>query len=202
MDQDEKPFQDKIQLGTIAAFLVGLFILVLGAGMFLFKGGSSSQAEDVQIISASSSPGLEKDIMVDVAGAVVTPGVYKLPKDSRVSDVVAAAGGLTEEANRSKINLAAKVVDGQKVNIVAKGQSTGSTEGMGSMGGEVAGVSEGGLVSVNDASQVLLETLPGIGPVTAGKIISLRPYGALEELKTKKAVGSATYEKIKDLITL
>ena len=194
---DPKTTNNRIQIGTVIAFLVGLFVLVLGVGMFFFKGNSSLQ-NDVQIISSSSSPQLNVEIMVDVVGAVVSPGIYKLPKDSRVNDAVAAAGGLTQEANRSKINLAAKVVDGQKVNIRSIGDL--ATGQLGS--GEVAGVSEGGLVSVNDASQAQLETLPGIGPVTAGKIIDLRPYGALEDLKIKKAVGSATYEKIKDLITL
>lgn len=198
MDEDSEPkiTDNKIQLGTIAAFLIGLFILVLGAGMFLLR-GNSSDASDVQIISASPSPGVSAQIMVDVAGAVVSPGVYKLPKDSRVDDAVFAAGGLTEEANRARINLAAKVVDGQKVNVPSIGNTT-SDVGI----GEVAGISEGGLVSINDASQAQLETLPAIGPVTAGKIIDLRPYGALEELKSKKAVGNATWEKIKDLIAL
>lgn len=190
-------FKSRTNIAVIAFFFVGIFVLALGAGLFAFKGAKNNSSSDIQIISASEVP-VHTEIVVDVAGAVVTPGVYKLAQESRVFDAIKAAGGLNEDADRTRINLAAKVVDGQKINVPAIGEQLGSSI----VGSSVAGQSISGLVSINSGSQAELESLPGIGPVTAVKIISSRPYSTLEDLKTKKAVGSATYDKIKDLITL
>lgn len=181
----------KTNLAVVGFLFVGIFILALGVGLFAFKAKQNS-VEDIQIISASVSPVAASEIVVDVDGAVLAPGVYKLAKDSRMNDVITAAGGLAQEADRSRINLAAKVLDGQKVYIPVVGGPVG----------QIAGESVNGPISINSDSQSRLESLPGVGPVTASKIIASRPYSSLEELKTKKAVGSATYEKIKDLISL
>lgn len=194
---DNDPNQKKIQTAAILIFLFGLFVFALGAGLFLFKNSSSEGSDDVQIISANTvSPAPQAEILVDVDGAVVSPGLYRLSKDARVDDAVEAAGGLSSEADRAKVNLAAKVADGQKLRIPKVGETSVQSTG------EVAGAVEGGLVSINNGSVSELESLPAVGPVTAQKIISLRPYSSLEELKTKKAVGASTFEKIAGLITL
>ena len=107
---------------------------------------------------------------------------------------MAAAGGLASEADQAKINLAAKVADGQKIHIASQYEATSNTQQVIS--------SESNLININTASEAELDKLPGIGPVTAAKIISLRPYGTLEELLSKKAVSSSVYGKIKDLVSL
>lgn len=180
-------FKSRANLAVAAFFLFGLFILAIGAGLFFFQGKSP---DDIQILSASASESPSTKIVVDVSGSVVEPGVYELPAYSRVKDAVMVAGGLTDEADSSKINMAAKVSDGQKIYIVAVGDSAG----------QVAGAA-GGLVSINTATESELDRLPGIGPVTAAKIIASRPYSAPEDLLTKKVISSSVFEKIRDLIT-
>ena len=137
--------------------------------------------------------------MVHVDGAVVNPGVYKLKSDSRINDVIVAAGGLSAEADQTKINLAAKINDGQKIHVPAVGELVGQSVS-GSVS-QVAGDSVNQSININTASESELDKLPGVGPVTAQKIIASRPYSAPEELLVKKAVNNSTYEKIKDLIT-
>ncbi|MEX2028020.1 MAG: ComEA family DNA-binding protein [Candidatus Curtissbacteria bacterium] len=182
----------KLNLFIVGVFLVGLFVLALGVGLFFLK---NSKGEDVKIISASpASQGeaLQGVVVVDVAGAVVNPGVYTLSPNLRVDDAIKAAGGLVEEADTSKMNLAAKIADGQKIFVPNKLDSS-------IVGGSVAGMSS--LVNINSATEGELDTLPGVGPVSAQKIIAGRPYGALEDLITKKVVSASVFEKIKDLIT-
>ena len=141
-----------------------------------------------------------KEIAVDVEGAVVKPGVYKLKEESRTQDALVAAGGMSEEADREKVakslNLASKIADGAKIYIPFIGESdvpSGSSEST-----QAEGNSES--ININDASSEELESLPGIGEVTAAKIIDNRPYGSIEELLEKKIVGNSTFEKIKDKI--
>lgn len=179
----------KTKFAVLALFLLGIFLLAFGVGMFFLKGSGGD--DDIRILdSQGSSSG---KIVVHVDGAVKTPGVYELNTDSRVNDLVALAGGLSDDANSAQINLAAKLSDGQKVYLPKIGESASA--------GIVAGESASGLVNVNSASEAQLDALPGVGPVTAGKIIDGRPYSSIEELLSKKAVGSATFGKIKDLVT-
>ena len=195
-----KPILDpsRTPIAIVAFFFIGLFILTLGAGIFFFSKQPNS-SDDIQIISASDDETqTESEIMIHVDGAVVNPGVYKLKSDSRINDVIVAAGGLSAEADQEKINLASKVSDGQKIHVSAVGeQGTGQsiTSGQGT-------TSTTGLININTASESELDKLPGIGPVTAQKIIASRPYSAPEELLTKKAVSSSVWEKIKGLITV
>lgn len=136
-----------------------------------------------------------REIVIDVSGALVNPGVYRLPAESRVEDAITAAGGLSDEADGERlaqaVNRAAKLSDGAKIYI----PKTGDT---------VAGLhpASDNSVSINAASQSELEALPGIGPATAKKIIAGRPYTSLEELVSKKAMGQALFEKLKDQLTL
>ncbi len=158
--------------------------------MFLLKG--SGKDDDIRIISSNGGDQSVDKIVVHVDGAVNTPGVYAIDADLRVNDLVSLAGGLSSDADTAQINFAAKLTDGQKIYLPRIGESvrgTGSTTGT-------------GLINVNTASEVQLDTLPGVGPVTAGKIIAGRPYSAPEDLLSKKVVGRSTYEKVKDLITV
>jgi competence protein ComEA len=145
-------------------------------------------------VSGTAGPAL----IVDVEGAVVEPGVHSVPAGSRVADAIAAAGGYSTEVDIAAaalaLNLAEHLVDGQKIHVPARGELVvipGATSAPG-----------GGLVDINHASQEQLESLPGIGPVTAAKIIAARPFGAIDELDSRDVVGPSVMEQIRDLITV
>ncbi|KKR50738.1 MAG: Competence protein ComEA helix-hairpin-helix repeat protein [Candidatus Curtissbacteria bacterium GW2011_GWA1_40_16] len=186
------------QMAVWGALLLGLFVLALGAGLYFFK--SNSTPEDIKIISAASPSGAQaQEIVVDVGGAVNLPGLYKLSGDARVANAISAAGGLSNDADSKQVNLAAKIVDGQKVYVAKIGESV--SQSTGTSVSQIAGASIGGLVNINSASAAELDTLPGIGPVTANKIIASRPYSSLNDLVFKKAVSSSVFSKIKDKIS-
>ena len=181
-----------------------LFILI--SLILLFKSTQTttpirfSQAETVA--SASGVHGAAvSGITIDVEGAVVQPGIYRLPREARVADALLAAGGLTEEADTDRIagtiNRAAKLSDGGKLYFPKKGDSGFSSSSSVSNPSALSN-----LVSINFGTQSDLESLPGIGPVTAKKIIASRPYQTLEELVSKKAVGQSLFEKIKEQLVL
>lgn len=180
---------------VLGFFLLGLFVFSIGFGLLFFKKSTSSS--DIQIISAQSN-GEVGEIMVHVDGAVKAPGLYKIKADARIHDAIVAAGGLTSDADSQKINLAAKVSDGMKVHIPSRSEIKAADPGS---AGSVASEVWGGLININSASQAELEKLPGIGPVTAQKIISSRPYSSVDELLGKKVVSSKVYSQIKDLVT-
>lgn len=191
----------------IALFSVGL--IFLGIGMIQFFGAKkvAIEYEKGNTLSSqdSGSLGPSGKIKVDVEGAVLKPGLYALASDARVQDALIAAGGLAPDANRKTINLAQKLSDGAKIYIPAQGEAMPAKgENNSAFGGSVLSseTSSTGLVSINSASGTELESLPAIGPVTAGKIIDGRPYGSVQELLSRKIVGKATFEKIRDLISL
>jgi len=147
------------------------------------------------------------ELVVEVAGAVIRPGVYHLPAGSRVGDAVAAAGGFSPRvaiAGPGALNLAAALHDGERIVVPSRDDpsvgspGTGSGSGAGGTGGE-------GQIDLNAASQSELESLPGIGPVTAGKILASRadaPFQSVDDLRARGLVGEATFEKIRDLVTV
>ena len=155
--------------------------------------------------SATAQPSAE--IIVDVQGAVTRPGLLSLAGGSRVGDAIAAAGGYSSSVDVSAasqtLNLAARLADGDQVRVPILGQPapSGVPAGAGA-GAESPG---GGQINVNTASAEQLDTLPGIGPVTAAKIIDAReqaPFATVDELLSRVAVGAATFDKIRDLITV
>jgi competence protein ComEA len=129
-------------------------------------------------------------LVIDVEGAVVDPGVHQVAAGGRVGDAIAAAA--------TALNLAALVTDGQKIHVPARGEVAtlpgGATDAPG-------GVSTGP-IDINHASADELDTLPGIGPVTAAKIIAARPFATIDELDSRDVVGPSTLDKIRDLITI
>ncbi len=137
---------------------------------------------------------LSTDIRVYVVGAVEAPGVYPLEDGSRWVDAVTAAGGATDEADLTAINLSRHARDEDHIVVPAIG------------GPAVAGASAEPLISINTASQSLLETLPGIGEVRAGVIIQSRtvdgPFGAVEDLLSRELVPASVFEDITPLITI
>ena len=152
-------------------------------------------------------------IVVDVDGAVAHPGLYKLPADSRVQAALAAAGGLSPQADVHRINRAAKLHDGQKLYVLSQGESTpplAASSGQGCEGqactsaeGGVAGSDAEGqvLVNINTANAAQLTQLPGVGPAIAQKIIDYRtangPFTSVDDLTKVPGIGAAKLAQIK-----
>ncbi len=162
--------------------------------------------------SASDKQAQVKTILVDVEGAVVKPGVYKLPQDSRIQDSFVAAGGLAAQADRKYIaknfNLATKLTDGAKIYVPNISEAVGEASVLNAISeGVIIGSPRfageaGALVNINTSSEPQLDSLPGIGPVTAQKIIAGRPYGSVQELLNRKIVGAKVFSQIKDKISV
>lgn len=143
-------------------------------------------------------------IRVHVAGAVRHPAVYQLPTGSIVQDAVDTAGGPAPDADLEGINLAMELQDQQQVYVPYLGEANPppSVSGGGADGGGAAG----GLININTATAAELETLPRIGPAMAQRIIECReangPFEAIEDIQDVPGIGPATYEGLKDLITV
>ena len=153
-------------------------------------------------------------IMVHITGAVKREGVVTLEENSRVTDAVEAAGGLTEDADMSKVNLAYVLEDGVKIRIPSKNEQEKineieeltEDEQFVENNNESKTKSENNIVNINKATQTELETLPGIGPSIALKIISYREengkFSSVEDLKNVNGIGENKYENIKNLISV
>jgi len=143
-------------------------------------------------------------IRVHVSGAVRQPAVYRLPPGSIVQEAVDAAGGPAPDADLERINLALELQDQQKVYVPRQGEANPPPSVSGGASG--SGGSAGALVNINTATATELETLPRIGPVTAQRIIEYReangPFEAIEDIQNVPGIGPATFEGLKDLITV
>jgi competence protein ComEA len=158
-----------------------------GGESFAVAAGASSGGGDFTISGQGS------DLVIDVAGAVARPGVYRLPAGARVEDAVRRAGGATAKAELEAINRAAKLADGQQV-VVPERVPGG--------GGVVAGASsEEGPISLGTATVEQLDTIDGIGPVTAQDIVEFRDeHGGLasvDQLDQVSGIGPATMESLR-----
>ena len=155
----------------------------------------------------------DRKIVVHVTGAVKNNGIVKVKENARINDVVEAAGGLTEDANLDKVNLAYVVEDGQKIYIPKKGEGE---EEKADISEEIISNSAGGiiidddekasteLININKASTNELQKLPGIGASTADKIIEYRntngKFKKIEDLKNVSGIGDTKFNSIKNLI--
>lgn len=151
--------------------------------------------------SKSSSP---ERVRVHVAGSVATPGVVVIVRGSIVQDAIAAAGGLSPDADPADLNLAAPVSDGMQIRI----GSSADPEGMIAVAGpgvEASGEVGGGKLDLNSATAAQLEELPGIGPVTAGAIIAWReehgPFSSVEQLQEIDGIGPKTFDRLEPKVT-
>jgi len=155
-------------------------------------------------VAGSVTPELDDDlIVIHVAGAVARPEVYSLPHGSRVADAVRAAGGATSEADLDMVNLALPVHDGEQICIPRKEPTpSGSSEArIPSNRADISALSpKETLININTASVAELEQLPGVGPVTAAKIVEYRkingPYSSVNDLLGVSGIGEAKLSKI------
>lgn len=185
-----------------------LLVLVAGAAsVALVTGGRSSAAQvapparpQVQASPATTPTAATSVVFVHVAGAVRQPGLYEFPAGARVADAVKSAGGATPRADLDALNLAEVLVDGTKVEVVRRGESAPPTSSAASA--SPASVA----IPLNTADQLSLETIPGIGPVTATAILNHREeiggFQSLEQLLDVDGIGPATFEAIRSYVTL
>lgn len=144
----------------------------------------------------------EAALVVHVVGAVRRPGLFRLPDGSRVADAVARAGGATREADLAGLNLAAPLVDGTQVLVPSRAAvATGGASGAGASPAARAA----GPVSLSTATVEELDALPGVGPITAQKILDYRaehgPFASVDDLDAVPGIGPTRIEQLRDLVT-
>lgn len=199
----------KEHLASVILSLIGL--IFLGYGLVTLSHSQTTESDngfstgDTKAIMRSPISPPAKQITIDIEGAVMKPGVYALRAEGRVQDALIAAGGLSQDADRQKVaqtlNLAAPLTDSAKIYIPAVGEEMAASDGS-STGSSGTGVAGSKTVNINQASESDLDALPGVGPVTAQKIISSRPYQSVQDLLDKKVVGASVFTKIKDQVSV
>jgi competence protein ComEA len=188
--------------GAVALALLAAVVAVAG-----IPGPGSADEPDEGLAALASDGALAGKVVVSVTGAVAHPGVYHLDPGARVADAIAAAGGYGPRVAAARVdadlNLAAVVRDGDRIAVPSRDDpSPGppSRNGANSTGG-----SGETLIELNGATAAELDSLPGIGPATAAKIIASReeqPFASVDDLRGRKLVGAATFEKLRALVTV
>jgi competence protein ComEA len=199
---------------ALAAVVGGLVVVLLGwprgAPVDRASGGEpAAPSPDAQSVLSEPSPATST-VVVDVDGKVRRPGVVELAEGSRVIDAIRKAGGLARRGDTGVLNLAEVLIDGQQIVVPAAGQSpTPGNVIPGSTPVDPApssGVGSTASVSINSASQVELETLPGIGPVLAAAILEWRTqnggFTSIEQLQEVSGIGPATFAELAPLVRL
>jgi competence protein ComEA len=182
----------------LAAGLLLVGVLVLVAPRVVHRGAARA---DTPPLRAAHRPAARtaSRLVVDVAGAVRRPGLYRLPAGTRVDDALAAAGGPTAKADVVAVNRAAPLADGEQVVVPLRGAAGAAGAAVGA-----GGASPSAPVDLNSADAEQLDTLPGIGPTTAAKIVAYRqqhgPFHSLAELDAIPGIGPAKLEQLKGLV--
>jgi len=190
------------RVGITTAIALGAAVLLIVVGSFLFRSATptaevvvANEASAVdQVAEGKELLAASPQVVVHIVGAVVRPGVVRVPESSRVEDVLALAGGPTTDAELSGVNLARVIFDGEQIIVPTIGEELPAGEGP-----------RGGLVSLSRADSTALQTLPRVGPATAERIITWReangPYRSIEDLLAVSGIGPATLEGLRKFVT-
>jgi competence protein ComEA len=178
---------------SILVVAIGIFVLLVVGGRTLLRGGGTAATPAlVRPAATHAVPSAQGRLYVHVVGGVRRPGLYRLPPGSRVADALARAGGTTRSAQTEAVNLAAPVADGEQIVVPRRGAVA------------VVGSSATGPVHLNTATLDQLDTLPGIGPVTAQKILDYRQahgaFGSVDELDAVSGIGPARLGELRKLV--
>lgn len=203
MEQLKKKYLFLASLLTSSYSKLVIFILLglilIGFGVLAMKIDIFSNGDKVEVLqTATEAQDSDKEIVVEISGAVTKEGVYKMKTGDRIDDLLIISGGLSENADRDwvtkNINRASKLTDGQKLYIYQTGEVKGVSN--------VTEASSTGLININTASQSELEKLVGIGPVYGANIIEQRPYSNAQDLVSKGAISQKILDKIKNDISV
>jgi competence protein ComEA len=201
---------DRISPGQLLLYAAaGIALLLVGARWMAAAGDSSAQAQGVSVSSSHGSAGPAggvsfaasgEDVVIDVTGAVRDSGVFRLPAGSRVDDALKRAGGATAAADLEHINLAARLTDGQQVVVPQRAPANAATAAVPAEGADPAGAADAP-ISLSTATVTDLDTIEGIGPVTAQDIIDFRDQhggiGSIDDLDEISGIGPATMEALR-----
>src|SRR5437764_7328786 len=190
---------DKGKLVTYAA--VGLLVLAIALRLHAHGGGGGAPPATVSLaptggtrVAASSPVATGRELWVDVAGAVRRPGLYKVPAGSRLAAAVERAGGVSRRGDEAGVNLAAPLHDGEQVIVPARGAAATTAAAAGS-------TAASGPISLGQATEAQLESLDGIGPALAGRILEYRQqhggFRSLDELKEDSGIGGQRFEALR-----
>ncbi len=193
---------------ALVGVCLALAALVL-VGQRLAHAGAASEPEPVAtpLQPAASAPA-SAILVVHVVGEVRRPGLYRLRDGARIADAVHRAGGALRDADLAAVNLAAPLVDGVQVAVPAQaaeapGSPSPPSSGAGSAGGSTGAA--GPLVSLSSATVEELDQLPGVGPITAQKIVDYRaehgPFASVDDLDAVPGIGPTRIEQLRDLVT-
>jgi competence protein ComEA len=179
-----------------------MLVILVVLGQRLAATGTASAPVLAAPLEVTEQPRERPLLVVHVVGAVHRPGLFRLREGARVADAVARAGGATRKADLAALNLAAPLVDGIQVLVPRRESRPGSSAEAPSAGGE--GVAAPRL-SLATATAEDLDELPGVGPVTAQKILDYRaehgPFASVDDLDAVPGIGPATVEELRDLVT-
>jgi competence protein ComEA len=207
------PDREKLRMaGWVAAALVAV---LLGARLLDAGGGGAAPAVAVDPAgaqtpasaggSAATAGSGGADLLVQVAGEVARPGVYRVPAGSRVTDAVARAGGLTRRADQAGVNLVARVQDGQQVIVPRHGAAGAATALGGGAAAGTAGAAATGPISLSSATAAQLDTLDGIGPTLAQRIVDYRQshggFSSVDQLRQVEGIGEKRFASLKKAVT-
>jgi competence protein ComEA len=191
---------DKRWYGLLLAMLAAVAIMLLRNNEITEKEQAPILVEQNVPQAAQEREGEKKTVMVDIKGAVVHPGVYETRDTARVNDVVVLAGGFTEEADETKVNLAAKVHDEMMIYVPVRGEAN-APSAVPSLQTD-----DSNKIYINTASEQEISQLPGIGKTKAQAIIAYRkehgPFQKAEDLLNVAGIGEKTFEKIKEHIVV
>jgi competence protein ComEA len=188
---------------ALVGVCLALVVLALLGQRLAHAGAASSESEPtaVSLEPVAEAPA-HTALVVHVVGEVRRPGLYRLRDGSRIADAVRRAGGALRDADLAAVNLAAPLVDGVQILVPGKiDASQGTAAGAGSAGGAAAA----GLVSLSSATLEELDALPGVGPITAQKIIDYRtehgPFASIDDLDAVPGIGPTRIEQLRELVT-